>query len=78
MSTVDDLLIYITLPCIFLFYFLRLAPAVLRGEGLIIAVSVLQVLQVGIALVAGCQYPSHRYCLFGNIRYGLSLDTVRE
>ncbi|XP_037792233.1 proton channel OtopLc-like [Penaeus monodon] len=45
-SSVDDILLYVTLPCIFLYAFLRVAPALLVGDILFVSVSMLQVIQV--------------------------------
>lgn len=45
-SSVDDILLYVTLPCIFLYAFLRITPALLVGDILFASVSILQVIQV--------------------------------
>lgn len=45
-SNVDDILLYVTLPCIFLYAFLRIAPSFLEGDVLFVSVSILQVIQV--------------------------------
>ncbi|XP_071537883.1 proton channel OtopLc-like isoform X2 [Panulirus ornatus] len=46
MSSVDDILLYVCLPCIFLYAFLSMVPAIKNGEVLFATVSILQVSQV--------------------------------
>jgi len=45
-SAVDDILLYICLPCIFLYAFLSMVPSLVNGETLFVMVSILQVTQV--------------------------------
>ncbi|XP_069958889.1 proton channel OtopLc isoform X3 [Cherax quadricarinatus] len=45
-SNVDDILLYVSLPCIFLYAFLSMVPAINNGEALLATVSILQVCQV--------------------------------
>ncbi|CAL4079786.1 unnamed protein product, partial [Meganyctiphanes norvegica] len=45
-SSVDDILLYMCLPCIFLYAFLSMVPSLVNGETLFVMVSILQVTQV--------------------------------
>ncbi|XP_045624469.1 proton channel OtopLc isoform X3 [Procambarus clarkii] len=46
LSSVDDILLYVSLPCIFLYAFLSMVPAIKNGEVLLATVSIIQVCQV--------------------------------
>ncbi|XP_064115664.1 proton channel OtopLc-like isoform X2 [Macrobrachium nipponense] len=45
-SSVDDILLYVCLPCIFLYAFLSMVPYYKSGKGLFVTVAILQVSQV--------------------------------
>ncbi|XP_068244155.1 proton channel OtopLc-like isoform X4 [Palaemon carinicauda] len=45
-SSVDDILLYVCLPCIFLYAFLSMVPYYKSGQGLFVTVAILQVSQV--------------------------------
>ncbi|KAK7069901.1 hypothetical protein SK128_023396 [Halocaridina rubra] len=45
-GSVDDILLYVCLPCIFLYAFLSMVPYYINGQGLFVTVSILQVSQV--------------------------------
>lgn len=50
-TSVDDILVYVSLPCIFFYAFLRLAPSILYSDALFGTMAVLQILQVIIQTV---------------------------
>ncbi|XP_027239094.2 proton channel OtopLc [Penaeus vannamei] len=45
-TSVDDILVYVSLPCIFFYAFLRLVPSILYSDALFGTMAILQILQV--------------------------------